>query len=40
LHVALREVEFIERLAELSGDLIEPRDRDDPPIVVKPVWRM
>lgn len=50
LHVALREGEFIEadgfsinddkRLAELSGDLVEPRDRDDPPIVLKLVWRM
>ncbi|TAK16777.1 MAG: hypothetical protein EPO35_04615 [Acidobacteria bacterium] len=50
LHVALREGEFIEadgfsinddkRLAELSGDLIEPRDRDDPPRILKLVWRM
>jgi hypothetical protein len=50
LHVALREGEFVEgdgftinddkRLAELSGDLFEPRDRDDPPKKVKLTWRM
>jgi hypothetical protein len=50
VHVALREGEFIEadgftinddkRLAELSGDLIEPRDHNDPPKILKLVWRM
>lgn len=50
LHVALREGEFIEadgftinddkRLAELSGDLVEPRDHNDPPKILKLVWRM
>lgn len=50
LNVALREGEFIEadgftinddkRLAELSGDLIEPRDHNDPPKILKLVWRM
>ena len=50
VHVALREGEFIEadgftinddkRLAELSGDLIEPRDHNDPPKILKLIWRM
>ena len=50
LHVALREGEFVEatgftinedrRLAELSGELFDGRNDDDPPKVVKLVWRM
>lgn len=50
LHVALREGEFVEaegfainedrRMAELSGDLFDDRGENDPPKVVKLVWRM
>ena len=50
LHVALREGEFVDadgfsinedrRLAELSGDLFEERAENDPPKIVKLVWRM
>ncbi len=50
LHVALREGEFVEadgfsinddrRLAELSGDLLDERKENDPPKVMKLVWRM
>jgi hypothetical protein len=49
LNVALREGEFIEadgftinddkRLAELTGELFEPRDHNDPPKILKLVWR-
>jgi len=49
-HVALREGEFVEaqgfsinddrRIAELSGQLFEDRKSDDPPKVLKLVWRM